>query len=148
MTSIILMTNFLRAVTENMRQFSGILRTPFHSFLSSLTRKTIARTPEAIRALPNEPTYKQPIASHPEFFAQYAVGIIVYNKYRPQESYIISNLFIESDDTEGPYVVALLTTDKMGSPWLRYGTMRMVKLASANEQFFLPLSGDNYIIKG
>ena len=99
MTSIILMTNFLRAITENMRQFSSILRTPFHSLLSSFTCKTIARTPDGIRIVSKEHTYTQSVASHPEFFAQYAVGISVYNKYRPQETYVIAQLFIASDAT-------------------------------------------------
>ena len=76
--------------------------------------------------------------SPPEFFANYAVGIRIYNVIRPQESYIIHHLFFDSDDAEGPYVAALVKSCPNGAPWLLMGTMRMIKLASSHKQFFVP----------
>lgn len=76
--------------------------------------------------------------SPPEFFANYAVGIRIYNAIRPQESYIIHHLFFDSDEVEGPYVAALVKSCPNGAPWLLMGTMRMIKLESSNQQFFVP----------
>ena len=76
--------------------------------------------------------------SQPEFFANYAVGVRIYNAIRPQESYIIDHLFFDLDEAEGPYVAAIVKSCPNGPPWLLTGTMRMIKLASSQKQFFVP----------
>jgi hypothetical protein len=88
------------------------------SILSSLTSKLFHKLP--------------PVASLPEVFAHYTVGTSVYNAARPEESYIIHQLFVD-----GPYVIALLKADKNTSPWLRQGTMLLTRLASADKKFFI-----------
>lgn len=149
------MNTVIRVITENMRRFF-ILQTPIHSYIFSLTCKTLfydnktrddarqdticAETSDFISDASPSPDKPTIPASNPEFFANYAVGTSVYNKSRPEESYIIYQLFIKSDDVEGPYVIALLTANKNGSPWLRQGTMRMAKLASGDNQLFVPFN--------
>jgi hypothetical protein len=76
--------------------------------------------------------------SPPEFFANYAVGVRVYNAIRPQESYVIQHLFFDSDEVEGPYVAAIVKSCPNGPPWLLTGTVRMIKLSSSQKQFFVP----------
>uniref|UniRef100_A0A6C0HI31 Uncharacterized protein n=1 Tax=viral metagenome TaxID=1070528 RepID=A0A6C0HI31_9ZZZZ len=78
------------------------------------------------------------VSSYPEFFAQYTVGTSVYNTSRPNESYVIYQLFVDHDNPDGPYVVALLKATKNTSNCLRKGTMLLTRMASADKQFYLP----------
>jgi len=71
------------------------------------------------------------------FYTKYEIGECVYNISRPQELYIIHQLF-KVDTVEQPYVAAVVKNCPNVVPWLIPGTMRMIKLASLEKQFYVP----------
>uniref|UniRef100_A0A6C0JW44 Uncharacterized protein n=1 Tax=viral metagenome TaxID=1070528 RepID=A0A6C0JW44_9ZZZZ len=68
---------------------------------------------------------------------KYHIGQCVYNICNPNEQYIIHQLF-KVDNPEEPYVAAVVKNKPNIVPWLIPGTMRMIKLASVEKQYYIP----------
>jgi hypothetical protein len=71
---------------------------------------------------------------------KYKIGECVYNISRPQELYIIHQLFkIDNpEEPENPCVAAVVKNKPNVVPWLIPGTMKMIKLASIQKQYYVP----------
>ena len=73
---------------------------------------------------------------------KYEIGTCVCNISKPEERYIIHQLFkIDNpEEPENPCVAAVVknTPNANWSPWLIPGTMRMIKLASVEKQYYVP----------
>jgi hypothetical protein len=90
---------------------------------------------------------------HPDIFAmsaainnipKYEIGECVCNISTPEERYIIHQLFkIDNpEEPENPYVAAVVKNKPNAnwSSWFIPGTMRMIKLASIQKQYYVPCS--------